>query len=433
MNIFIHKNGQQSGPYTIDDVNSKALNGELYSTDAAWIEGWGEWQTLSCLPGFISKPVPPPFKPPVFRPPIPPSPPAESQMRVGPIIRDIVIVCLLSAIGGFVVGFATGPEQDPQRYILALGASNLLLGTIAFTIVGCLAPPKRWHHLGIVAIGAWLIGFINVVFFHVSIFQWMSGAIFIAIMMGIGGGVSYLFGRKTNLLKPRARTPSAIPSSSPLSSQVGQTVKAGGAPPVIPRSLTATVGTYIAGLVLLVIGFLSQEGANTYDLPRGISAEVAGTIGGACPALLVLFGFLAWRRWFRGHRGSIIMLVGLVGAVKGVGALIAGLMMISYVTLTFSGAMSATAVEPRSISSQPSMATETEKDQEFQRQRAKSKSEAMALYPDVADHNTRLGREVDRLIESYKSTDDQILYAPDAPMLITKVAAKNLGLASREK
>jgi hypothetical protein len=39
-----------------------------------------------------------------------------------------------------------------------------------------------------------------------------------------------------------------------------------------------------------------------------------------------------------------------------------------------------------------------------------------------------MGREVDRLIESYKTSDDPILYAPDAPMLITQVAARNLGI-----
>jgi hypothetical protein len=80
-------------------------------------------------------------------------------------------------------------------------------------------------------------------------------------------------------------------------------------------------------------------------------------------------------------------------------------------------------------SPEPLVTTETIDYQEFQRQRAASKSEAIALYPEVADHNAQLGREVDRLIESYKATDDPILYAPDAPMLITQVAARNLGVA----
>ncbi len=85
--------------------------------------------------------------------------------------------------------------------------------------------------------------------------------------------------------------------------------------------------------------------------------------------------------------------------------------------------------ETTPTSPQPLVTTETIDYQEFQRQRAESKSEAIALYPEVADHNAQLGREVDRLIESYKATDDPILYAPDAPMLIAQVAARNLGVA----
>lgn len=85
---------------------------------------------------------------------------------------------------------------------------------------------------------------------------------------------------------------------------------------------------------------------------------------------------------------------------------------------------------PSTTPSQSSSTSETENNEKFARQRNQSKAEAVALYPDVADHKTRLGKEVDRLIESYKTTADPILYAPNAPMLITQVAAKNLGLAS---
>src|SRR5947207_2835487 len=115
-------------------------------------------------------------------------PPTDEGMHIGPIVRDMVIVWVLTAAGGFVVGVASGgPAQDAQRYMLTLMVSNLLLGTLAFTIAGCLAPPARWRHLGLVAIGCWVTGLINVAFFSVSISQWIGGAIFIAIAMGIGG------------------------------------------------------------------------------------------------------------------------------------------------------------------------------------------------------------------------------------------------------
>lgn len=431
MNIFIHKDGQQQGPYSLNEVNSKALTGEFSSSDPAWIEGWADWQPLSCLSGFVSRPVPPPFRPQVSPPPIAPSPPTEPQVRVGPIIRDIVIVWVLTAVGGLVAGVATGgPERDAQRFMLAVAVSNCLLGTVAFTIAGYLAPPARWRHLYFVALGAWLTSLINIVFLDFSILQWIGAAIFMAmftaIIMGIGGAISYLFKKAPKPFKPHV---SPAPHF-----RVDQTSKVDSAPRAAWYGSAATVGTYVAGLLLVVIGFLSQQGADTYHVPRGISAQTAGIIGGACPALLALAGLYGWYRWFRGHRGSVIMLVGLIAGVKGLGALTGRLMIIFYVSQASPspGVAQAIVVEPRSASPQPSPITETEADQKFERTRAKSKAEAIALYPDAADHKTPFGKEVDRLIESYKAADDPILYAPDAPMLITLAAARNLGIAPRQ-
>jgi hypothetical protein len=135
--------------------------------------------------------------PPIGQPP----PPTAQGLRVGPIVRDVVIVWVLTAMGGAVAGVATGgPQRDPQRFMLAVAVSNFFLGTVAFTITGCLAPPGRWRHLGFVALGAWFTSLINVVFFGVSIPQWIGGAIFMAVVMGIGGGISYAFRRDTKPL-----------------------------------------------------------------------------------------------------------------------------------------------------------------------------------------------------------------------------------------
>jgi hypothetical protein len=132
--------------------------------------------------------------PPIGQPP----PPAQQRVRIGPIVRDVIIVWVLTAMGGIVAGVATGgPQRDAQRFMIAVAVSNLLLGTVAFTIVGCLAPPRRWRHLAFVALGGWFTSLINVVFFGVSIPQWIGGAIFMAIIMAIGGGISYVFKKGT--------------------------------------------------------------------------------------------------------------------------------------------------------------------------------------------------------------------------------------------
>ncbi len=79
--------------------------------------------------------------------------------------------------------------------MIVVGVSNLLLGTVAFTIAGCLAPPAKWHHLGLVALGAWFTSLINVMYFGVSLTQWVAAAIFMAVIMAIGGAISYVFKR----------------------------------------------------------------------------------------------------------------------------------------------------------------------------------------------------------------------------------------------
>lgn len=119
-------------------------------------------------------------------------------MRIWHIVRDVIIVWILTGLGGFIVGFAVtvvtgGPPKHTPGYILAIATSNFLLGTVAFTIVGCLTPTARWRYLAIVAAVAWLTSLINVVWFGSKISQWLDGIIFMAVIMGIGGGLSYLF------------------------------------------------------------------------------------------------------------------------------------------------------------------------------------------------------------------------------------------------
>ena len=126
-----------------------------------------------------------------------PPPPTRQPLRFGPIIRDVAIVWVLTALGGFVAGVAGGSHSDPKRVQVALVVSNFFLGTVAFTISGCLAPQPRWNHLAYVALGAWLTSIINVIFFHVTVPQWMSSALFIGIVMALGGGISYLFKKDT--------------------------------------------------------------------------------------------------------------------------------------------------------------------------------------------------------------------------------------------
>jgi|SRR5436190_3199937 len=125
-----------------------------------------------------------------------PPPPAKPRLRVGPIARDVAIVWGLTFLGGFVAGL-TGAKHDPHRLTMVLALSNLFFGTLGFTISGYLAPSPRWNHLAYVALGTWLTSLINVLFFHVKVTQWMTAGFFMLVIMGVGGGLSYLFKKDT--------------------------------------------------------------------------------------------------------------------------------------------------------------------------------------------------------------------------------------------
>lgn len=113
------------------------------------------------------------------------------QQQVAPIIRDVAIVWILTFFGGFVAGFAlAGLPGTAQRLASAAAVSNLLFGTVGFTIAGYLAPPGRWRHLGFVVVGCWLAALTNVIFFHFSIHQWIVSVIFLIPMAGLGGVIS---------------------------------------------------------------------------------------------------------------------------------------------------------------------------------------------------------------------------------------------------
>ena len=82
-----------------------------------------------------------------------------------------------------------------QPSFVAGGVSNLVLGSAAFAISGCLVKVNRFRYLFVVAEVAWLGTLLYVVFGVATTERWMFTLLAILAMMGIGGGISYLFVR----------------------------------------------------------------------------------------------------------------------------------------------------------------------------------------------------------------------------------------------
>jgi outer membrane protein assembly factor BamB len=68
MEIHIQRDGQQMGPYTLEQINECLVQGALLATDSAWHEGLPQWVPLNEIAGVVSDQAvtstPPPFKPP---------------------------------------------------------------------------------------------------------------------------------------------------------------------------------------------------------------------------------------------------------------------------------------------------------------------------------------------------------------------------------
>lgn len=53
MQIYVGKNGQQLGPFSLEEINRKLADGTFAATDLAWYEGAAGWAPLAGVPGVV--------------------------------------------------------------------------------------------------------------------------------------------------------------------------------------------------------------------------------------------------------------------------------------------------------------------------------------------------------------------------------------------
>lgn len=123
----------------------------------------------------------------------------KADFLLKPVIRDVIIIWILTFIGGFIVGIINGLFDGFSIVSTIAAATNVLLSIVGFAISGCLAPPRRWRHLIFVAVGVWVTSFINVVLGD-SLSHWfLGGLVMVVISMPVGGALSYVFKRDSQL------------------------------------------------------------------------------------------------------------------------------------------------------------------------------------------------------------------------------------------
>ena len=111
MLIHIHRDGEQFGPYTLEDLNTYLQQGSLLTTDQAWWEGGPGWVPMEQVPGVIL---------PGGNPPI--SQVAPSGRRKGMIIAAAVVGVAVVAFAG--VKILGGSEKPSEPASSATGEDS---------------------------------------------------------------------------------------------------------------------------------------------------------------------------------------------------------------------------------------------------------------------------------------------------------------------
>lgn len=106
-NIYISKQGQQHGPYTVEDLNHLLETGQIDGADHFWREGEASWKPLSAFPGFTPPKgsVPPP-------PPSPPTSAVPSKKKRGGCLKMIFLgMGTAGLLAAFVIAVGKGPHH----------------------------------------------------------------------------------------------------------------------------------------------------------------------------------------------------------------------------------------------------------------------------------------------------------------------------------
>src|SRR2546423_14206983 len=89
MQIYVGKNGQQLGPFSLEEVNRKLADGTFVGTDLAWYEGAAGWAPLSSVAGVVIPQAPSSTPAPS---PAPTPAPAQPAPAVAPVRPNASIV-----------------------------------------------------------------------------------------------------------------------------------------------------------------------------------------------------------------------------------------------------------------------------------------------------------------------------------------------------
>jgi hypothetical protein len=146
MQIYIGKNGQQLGPFSLEEVNRKLAEGTFTGADLAWYEGAAGWSPLSGVPGIVI-PQAPASAPAAAVAPTPTPAPTPAAVQPVPIVAPV-------RPNASIVQPAKSPTRTLSMVSWILLGITLVVSFIPF--VGC----GSWILVWPVAITAIILGII---------------------------------------------------------------------------------------------------------------------------------------------------------------------------------------------------------------------------------------------------------------------------------
>lgn len=138
MKLYVHHDGQQLGPYSLEDVLSQLSAGTIQPTDLAWHEGALEWQPLASIPA-IARNAPPPL---AAAAALPAAAPSNTQgLAIASLVLGILslLTAGLTAIPAVICGHVSRANIRKSAGTQTgdgLALVGLILGYVGVAIIG---------------------------------------------------------------------------------------------------------------------------------------------------------------------------------------------------------------------------------------------------------------------------------------------------------
>ncbi len=216
MDIFLHQNGAQTGPYSEQQIRDMLKSGAAKPADYAWHDGMTDWKPLNEVTNLRLAPVPPPVPTTATRPAAGKSSRAADEKPAFRLHPVVIVFLVLYALGVSFVAFrrfqAGGADQVPSA-----------IGTLAGSIMG----PVLFAYI------AWLI------------FRRSAVAANIVCCLALAGGVNYAI---QNIQKQASALEKLKEMQNDVASTVRQNLASGSSNPTANVKMIDKVSQQLGGI-----------------------------------------------------------------------------------------------------------------------------------------------------------------------------------------